>query len=366
MYSKQSINIIELCFTMMLFLLGSAIILGVGIEAKKYAWVAILLTGVIAIVLFQMYVYIWEKNNYQSLTRILKVQFGTHFGNMLAILYVIYFSLIASRVLIDFIQFINNSLLHNMHPFFIKFSMLFLLLYTILKGLDSFIQSAIILGGLTVIFIMVMFMFMSMSGLFHLDYIQPFFPIQFNQITKTIMPTLITFPFGELVAFLTLFPFLKEKTSLFKGGSIVILICTLILSLSSFLTVCVLHPELARFYVFPLVEAIERVHVLNYIQRLDIIAVFIFIIGGFFKIAVFTFASIYVAKDCLPRVKPLYIISIIFVLIFLGSNLDTNNPSQHIKVGLEVIPVFIHIPFQIILPLCILVITHIRLKFSSL
>jgi spore germination protein KB len=363
--SKQAFGVIELCCTMLLFLLGSAIVLGVGLEARKYAWLAILLAGMIGTLLFGMYVYIWKHNHYGSLGFILKQQFGKYLGLVLAIIYALYFSFIASRVLIDFTQFISNSLLYNMNPFYIKVSILLLVLYTYSKGIEPFIRSAILFGFVTLLFIIAMFAFILLSDLFHLEYMKPMLPVPFANIRKAVFPLLITLPFGELIVFFTLLPYVIEKRAVWKGGSVVILVSTVILSFSAFLTISVLHPDLAWQHIFPLVKAIERVHVLNYIQRLDLIAVIIFIIGGFFKIFVFAFGSIRVMQECLPRVKPGILATIGLSLIMGGSYFMSNNPPQHLKLGLEIVPPFVHVPLQIVVPMLLFVITAVRARLAK-
>ncbi|KWW16590.1 hypothetical protein AS888_24515 [Peribacillus simplex] len=368
MSGKPIVGMIEMQFVMLLFLLGSAIILGLGLDAGEYSWLANVLAGITGLLLFNLYVYIWNENHHQGLNPILTAQFGKHLGFIISAVYAVYFAYIASRVLNDIVHFINSTLLHNMHPFFIKFTIFLLIIYTYSKGLEPFVRSAVIFGSVTLLFLLLIPFFIVLSSNFHIDYIMPFHSLDVTKIVKTVFPTLITFPYGELVVSLALLPFLKEKKSLSKGGSIVIVISTFLLSIFSFLTIGVLHPDLAKSYSYPLVTTIEHIGLIGFFQRLDILAVIIFMIGCYFKITVFTFASIFVAKDCMNKwkVNNNSLVSTVFLAIIAFSYLYSDNNSLHVKIGLELVPFLLHVPLQIIVPLLIVMITFVRGKFAKL
>ncbi|AOH53599.1 hypothetical protein ABE28_004490 [Peribacillus muralis] len=362
MRGKPLVGIIEMQFVMVLFLLGSAIILGLGLDAGEYSWLANLLAGITGLFLFNLYIYIWNENGHQGLNHILTAQFGKHLGFIISFIYIVYFAYIASRVLNDIVHFINSTLLHNMHPFFIKFTILLIIIYTYSKGLEPFVRSAVIFGFVTILFLLLIPFFIVLSSNFHIDYILPFHSLDVNKIIKSVFPTLVTFPYGELVVFLALLPFLKEKKALSKGGSIVIILSMFLLSIFSFLTIGVLHPDLAKSYSYPLVTTIEHIGLIGFFQRLDIMAVIIFMIGCYFKITVFTFAAIFVAKDCMNKwkVNDNGLVSSIFIAIIALSYLYSDNNSLHVKIGLELIPVLLHVPLQIVVPLLIVIIIFMK------
>ncbi|MCK1993467.1 GerAB/ArcD/ProY family transporter [Peribacillus muralis] len=364
MHYKQTVGIIEMMFAMMLFLQGSTIILGVSLEAGKDVWLAVLSAGSAGLILFSMYVYIWKKNDFQGLHVIFTKQLGKYLGFITSVVYSIYFAYIAARVITDFTQYINGTLLHNMLPFFIKFSIFLILIYTYLKGLEAFIRSAVIFGFFTLVFLLILPFIIVLSGIFNVEYIIPYDSIDVKQVAETVIPTLVTFPFGELIVFLALFPFIKERQSVFKGGSSVIIIFSIIYSILSFLIIGALHPDIASSYTYPFVAALEQLDTKYFIQRIDILAVIIFMIGGYFKITVFTFASIYVAKDCFSKtnINKAFLVSCIFIAIVLLSYTYSENHTMHIKVGLEIVPKYMHVPLQIIMPLIILLLTFVKTK----
>ncbi|MCG1022744.1 GerAB/ArcD/ProY family transporter [Sutcliffiella horikoshii] len=361
MEKKHIIGLSEIMFALLLFLIGSSVIWGISLTAEKNSWVASLIAGVIGLLLFHMFVYIWRNNNFQNLALILNENLGKHVGFVVSVVYVLYFAYLASRVLSDLTFFINGKLLYTMPPFFVKCSIFLIIVYTYLKGMEAFIRSAVIWGTITLLFLLILPLMIFFSGSFNWEYVEPIFSFNFNKIAESI-PTMIAFPFSEIIAFLMIFPFLKRKDrgGVSKKGSIIIIIFTVLMSIFSFLIIGVLHPLLAKNYTFPFITTIERVTVFDFIERLDIFAVILFIIGGYFKIAVFTFASIHLARESITRMNLKFLALSILVLIFLSSYPFSENIAQHLQVGLEVIPAIIHLPLGVLLPMLVFIITIIK------
>lgn len=363
MNKKHIIGISETMFAFFLFLIGSSVIWGVSLTAEKNSWVASLIAGIFGLLLFHMFVFIWRNNNFQNLAFIFKENLGKYLGFVVSVIYVLYFAYLASRVLSDLNFFINGKLLYTMFPFFVKFSIFLIIVYTYIKGMEAFIRSAVIWGTITLIFLLVLPLVIIGSGSFNWEYVEPIISFDVKKIAGSI-PTMITFPFSEVIAFLMIFPLLnqQDRAGVIKKGSFIILSATVLMSLFSFLIIGVLHPLLAKNYTFPLITAIERATVFNFIERLDILAVILFIIGGYFKIAVFTFASINLARESMTRLNQKFLALFILILIFLFTYPFSRDIAQHLHVGLEVVPALIHLPFGILLPLLVFIITIIKKK----
>lgn len=322
---------------MLLFLIGSSVIFGLNLQAEKGAWVVSLAAGSLGLLLFHIYAYIWRNNAHGNLHLILKKNLGRFLGRAASLVYILYFAYLASRVLTDFTMFITSTLLYSMNPFLIKSSIFLVIVYTYVKGLEAFTRSAVIIGSVTVLFLLLIPFWIVVSGTLHWEYIDPIFTMDVKKIVKT-LPTMIAFPFGELLAFLMIFPHLNQdqRVHLPKKGSYIIIFFTLLLAVFSFLGIGVLHSELAVNYTFPIISAIERVTLFNFIERLDIFAVIIMIFGGYFKIATFTFASAKLAKYSLPKMNSKFVVFSVLVAIFLLSYTYAENISQHLEVGLKI------------------------------
>lgn len=365
MENNTIIGIIESMFAMLLFLIGSTVIFGLNLSAEKASWIVSLTAGTIGLLIFQMYIYLWKHNDYMNLSVILRRNLGKFLGSAVSLVYILYFAYLASRVLTDFTMFINSTLLYTMKPLIVKLSIFLVIAYTYMKGLEAFMRSAVIIGSVTVLFLFLIPFWILISGIFHWEYIDPLFEIDVKKIAS-ILPTAVTFPYGELIAFLMIFPYLKRehRSAVSKNGSFIIILFTLLISLFSFLTIGVIHPELAKIFTFPVIEAIERVTLLDFIKRLDIFAVIIIIFGGYFKIAIFTFAGINLAKASMAKVKPQVETVSVLVIILLLSYTYAENLSQHLETGLKFVPIFIHLPLAVLLPILLFSITFIKSRIK--
>src|SRR5205823_3009252 len=107
---------------------------------------------------------------------------------------------------------------------------------------------------------------------------------------------------------------------------------------------------------FPLLSAIQRIQLLNFIERLDVLFMLYLTIGCFMKIAIYYYAAVVGAVDLFKLSNPGKIIFPIGLLILFASGAIASNYSEDIKEGLDVIPIYLHWPFQIIIPGLLLII----------
>ncbi len=87
-----------------MFEIGSAVVVGVGAEAKKDAGLAILVAALFGFVLFRFYVFILSFREGKNLFEIMGDTLGQIPGSLLTLTYVTYFLYISARVLRDFIE----------------------------------------------------------------------------------------------------------------------------------------------------------------------------------------------------------------------------------------------------------------------
>ena len=104
----EKISPFQLFCLMYLFELGSAIVVGLGLQAKQDAWLAILLGMVGGLCLFQIYHYLYLQFPNQQLTSYITTILGKFIGLPISIIYCLYFLYIAARVLRDFGDLLIN------------------------------------------------------------------------------------------------------------------------------------------------------------------------------------------------------------------------------------------------------------------
>ena len=210
---KARISGIQLFLLLMGFLFGSTVILNPALSAKNDAWLAIILGGVSGAFLIGVYVSVALLNPSRTLVEILRDRFGKFIGTAVSILYIWYFIHLASLVLRNFGEFIATVTFPEtpMEAVIGIFSVI--LAYGVNSGIE-------VMGRLSELFVPivpVVVLIISLSLITTCDF-TAFLPVLENGVAPVLNAALgfVTFPFGETVAFLMLFPHLNKKESLKK------------------------------------------------------------------------------------------------------------------------------------------------------
>jgi spore germination protein KB len=116
--------------------------------------------------------------------------------------------------------------------------------------------------------------------------------------------------------------------------------------------------------VFPYYALMRQINIADFLQNLDAIVVLQFCTVGFFKFALYMFGTIRGIQQLtgIQNGKVLILPSA-FTAIFLADTMSSNI-SEHLYVGLKLVPYFLGIPFFYFITLCslrgCLVSLHVR------
>ncbi|MGG3197547.1 GerAB/ArcD/ProY family transporter [Priestia aryabhattai] len=349
----QRIGTFQLFTMAVLSQLGSAIVLGIGSDAKKDAWIALLVGTICGIGLFFLYVCSYQLSRERgSLLNILQEAFNRPIGYILAFLYYGYFIYLAARVTADFSFFMNEVLFINinMNAWLIKATILLLVAYACYLGIETIGRTSENLFFIMLSFTMLVVILMFFQEQFEFKNLRPIVENGWMPIFRTVFPTIITFPFGESIVLLCFFQFLTAFSTFLKKGWLSILVSGSILIFASILNVGVLTADLAKDFNFPFIKTIEHINFLNFIRHLELLAILIFMIGGLIKILLFSYAGITGMSELFKMNSYKKMIIPLLSIIYLICVLFMNNYVIHIYIGLKVIPVYVHLFFQIFIP----------------
>lgn len=349
----QRIGTFQLFTMVVLFELGSAIVLGIGLDAKKDAWIALLVGTICGMGLFFFYTYSYHLSGERdSLLNMLQKAFNRPISRILAFLYYGYFLYIAARVTADFSFFINEVLLTNMNgrAWLIKITILLLVAYICYLGIEAIGRTSENLFFLMLSFILLVVTLMFFQEQFDFNRLRPVLENGWMPILHTVFPTIITFPFGESIVFLCFFQFLSSFSPFLKRGWLSILISGILLIFAAILNVGVLTADLAQSFNFPFIETIEHINFLNFIRHVELLAVLVFMIGGLIKILLFAYAGITGMSELFNLKSYKKIIIPLLLIVYLICVLFMKNYAVHIYIGLKIIPMYVALFFQIFIP----------------
>ncbi|MED1204560.1 GerAB/ArcD/ProY family transporter [Heyndrickxia acidicola] len=359
--NNQKIGPYQLFTLMYLFELGTAIVIGTGLTAKQDAWWILLLSTGIGIILLLIYTALYRMNKNLPLTSLIPRILGRFLGIPLSLLYILLFMNTAARDVRDLMELIIISILPYTSKLTIGAVIMILVAYAIFVGIEPLGRAGEIFFVIILILGSVGTILLFFTG--HALQIKRFFPlfqVNWREILTNTLPITINVPFGESVAFTMLFPYLNQAKAVRKAGISAMLLAGLSLCLTAVLEIAALGPYIASTSVFPLHILSQQVNVLNFLQRLDAIAISVMMICIFFKITIFTYAA-YIGINDLFKIKKKRLTNfIICIIIFSASILMAHNTVEHLFIGLKIFPIFILTPMQIAIPLLLLLVAWIR------
>ncbi|MGE6753523.1 GerAB/ArcD/ProY family transporter [Rossellomorea sp. NPDC071047] len=349
--NKVSISGLELCSMMLLFLTGSTIVIGLNFTAMEDSILATGMEIAFGIILFYFYYLIVKRSLWLEFIPLLEMGFGSFLSKILAVVFSFYFLYIAGRVINDFAFFTTQILYPDAPNWVASIPFLLIVGYCTMLGIETIARSAVILSFCSFIILVFLWLLGFLSEEFHTQYLFPLFSQGWEPLKKMIFPTGLTFPYGELVVFLVLLPSIAGKEKLQKIVWIPIVIAGLIVMITMEMVIGILHAPFANTYYFPFVKAMELVTYLGIVEHLEIFTYLLLIGGGFMKVSIFLYAAQVVLTQLLKLKQKSWHVLLFMVAIYLLSLHRSDNIAEHLYVGLKLVPYYLHIPVQFVIPL---------------
>lgn len=330
---KAQIGVFQLFAMMVLFELGTAIVVPLGLSAKQDAWITILLGMVGGVFLFFVYSQLSRLYPGLLLTGYSQKILGKFVGTVIGMFYLVFFIYGAARDLRDGGEFLQTAIYDQTPLFALNALMILAICYVIYKGIEVIGRTGEIffllmlflgaIGGLLILF----------SGTMDVHNLQPVLASGWRTIVKTTYPEMIMFPFGETICFTMILPYVSRPQLCMKIGIAAMVFSGIILCLITVVEVAVLGANITVRTTFPLLTTISKVNIAEFLQRMDLIVVLALIINDFFKVAIFFYAAVIGTADLfrLPKYQAA-VIPIGIIVLFVSMNVASNF-SQHLAEG---------------------------------
>ncbi|MGG0175974.1 GerAB/ArcD/ProY family transporter [Gottfriedia acidiceleris] len=361
---NMKFNSEQLFSLMAIYLIGSAIAIDPAKDAGRDAWIAILISLVGGLLLFSLYLGIYKNNPSNSLIQCLQKAWGKYIGGLIGILYIVYCIYIASRVMRDFAELILIVALDNTGLFTISILMLFLMIYTVMKGFTSFARTVWICFLLSGFIVFILIFSQLLTGFFNLSHLKPILEFGWKPVFKSVYPTTLTFPFGESIVFLLLLQHYDQPKNASKIGYSAMIYAGIFLSISAIIHLANLGEIIFRASTYPVLSSISLINIGDFFTRLESLAVIVFVILGFIKISILFFGAVVGTVELFHLKENWLITFLIGIMIIFFSIFTTVSYAQHVHIGIDLVPRYLHVPFQIILPIILFVTLKIQKKLS--
>ncbi|MZP29643.1 endospore germination permease [Heliobacterium undosum] len=352
---KEQVSFKQGVYLIVLFIIGSSLILPIGAKAKQDVWMAALLSLLFALPMVVVYGRILSLNTGMDLLEITTRLFGKIIGKAIIFVYAFYAFTLSGLVLINFGEFINVVAIPETPKLVIMFFLALLAIWAVKEGIEVIARTGEIY--LPWIVIAAMLTFLLLLPQFE---IQRLYPILYKNHQKIFQAAidLFSFPLAETVIFLLLLSSSKQAPAV-KQYMMGLFIGFFAVFTSITAVMAVVGPEEYAANFFPGFLAVQEISIGDFLQRLEVVIFLINILAGFIKICVCLLAAckgichVFGFNEYRFLVTPVGFLSLLF-----ASNIYSS--TKQMSSWADAIYPYYAFPFQVLLPLLIWIVAEVK------
>jgi spore germination protein KB len=347
--------------TVILFVFGSTMILGAAGEAKNSSWLAIIAATILVLPLLLVYCRLLALFPKKDIFDIFLILYGKYLGKIFCILYIWYFFHLGALVIRNFAEFMNTLALPET-PMLVTIMCLSLLcIWSSTHGVEVMAKTSKILLIICLTFVFIIASLSISQMRFH--YLKPFFSLELSQFLNGTFSA-FSFPFAEVVVLTGVFSCLEKRNSSYKVLIKGVVIASVFIVYISIRNIMVLGSSTLSLLYFPSYVAISRIHLGEFIQRVEVSVAIVFVSAIFIKVSFCLIAAsngiskLFGLKDY----KSLLIQTGLLMSYLAYTVYDSTMEMQYWAITVYKYYAF---PFQVIIPVITLLFAHFKLKKSK-
>jgi len=325
--------------------------------ARQDGWISILLATLTALLIAWLVANLSRRFPGKTLFQFPEVILGRWPGKVVALLYIWWYIQVSSEVLREFGSFMVSAFMPDTPLIVFELLIMAIAAYTVRNGLEVFTRiNQIVLPLILGSFVILIFL---ATPEMNLKRLLPVFiengaaPV----IKGAVMPAAWI---GNIVTMAVLIPYLNKAKEAYKIAVSATLITSSFLISTFIADISIFGPEVSAGWFFSALNGIRMIHLANFLERMEPIAMTIWIAGGLVKISVFYWVTVLGSaqwlelKDYKPLVLPVGV-------ILLALSIMAHDSIMDLLTFLGTIVIFQDlIIFQVGIPLLLLVVAIIR------
>nr|WP_263323253.1 spore germination protein [Neobacillus sp. Marseille-Q6967] len=357
---KAKISLYQLFVLILLFELGSAILVPLAMDAKQDAWLAILFGLAGGLLLYWVYYRIFLYYPELAPAEYMQKLLGKVLGSFLSFCYIIYFLYIAARVLRDFGEMLLTFAYIETPLFIVNALLILVIIYTVNKGIEVIARTGELFFLFVYFLAIVGFVLIISSGLIDINNLKPMLEDGIQPVVKVFVTQTLYFPFGEVIVFTMIFPYLTNKKKGKRTGFFAMALSGINLAIIMAINISVLGVDLASRSQFPLLSTIQSIQVAEFLERLEVFFMITAVICIFFKTSLFFYAALSSTAIIFKVKEPSKLTYPFGMVILFMSVTIASSYSEHLQEGLKFVTRFLSPPFFAIIPLLLLGIAFLK------
>ena len=276
-----------ICMIIM-FMIGSTVIVGVSTSAKQDAWMTVLIAAAYSIPVIFMYARIMKLYPEMDLYEIAESAAGKIAGKVIIVLFTWYALHLGALVLRNFVEFIQVNVLKATPRVAVMLVIMAAVIYLAKSGVPIIGKLAV--ACLLLVIIVVIITVLGAINQMETYYILPVLSTNWGELLKDGY-VVFTFPYAETVLFLTAASAVRKQDNTYKIFLWSILAATLILVVIVVRNILILGPAMSSASYFTSFVAARIINIGDFFARIEGSISMNFIMSGVIKMSVCLFAA---------------------------------------------------------------------------
>ena len=292
MLGRQQISLRQFSILVMIFTIGEGIFILPGIltnEAKQDGWLAgiySLVLGILIVLFYERFARLYPQ---LSLVEICERILGSWLGKGFALFftgYAFYYAAVSLREIGDFLTTQNYP---ETPMIVIHLIVAIVVVMAVRLGIEPIARSTeIFLPWLIFLFL---FLIVFSTPKMDVNHIQPVFGEDFKSILRAMIP-FTAYSFIDLVFFLMITPYVKQRQQLRKGWLIGAIFGSLVVIVITITAILVLGADLTARQMYPGYSLAKQIYIGDFLQRVEATLAIIWFISIFVRVTIYFFVTV--------------------------------------------------------------------------
>ena len=277
----------EAIFLFIAFVIGSTLIIGVGGSAKNDAWISVIIGFIMSLPMLFIYARLSSLYHGKDLFDILKLTLGEVLGRVVSVVYILYIFHLGSLVLHSFGEFTNTVAMPETPMFVQIFALGCVCIIAARLGIE--VMGRVTTYIMPVVFVILVVVQLMAIPQLHPNFLKPVFSSGLKALLKAGFSA-FAFPFTQTLILMGAIGTMANRKSPKKVFLIGTAIPAVIILFITLRNIMVLGSMGDAFY-FPSYEAVSRITIGSYIERIEVTVSIVFVFGAFMKASICLLAA---------------------------------------------------------------------------
>ncbi|MFF2093191.1 endospore germination permease [Paenibacillus sp. NPDC058174] len=360
-FANAKISVRQFTILIIIGVIGDSILIMptiVAASSKQDAWLSMAIAALLGLVLGAVFAAIANRLQRQSPITALKSRIGKAAGGFIGLLFLINFFMCGLTLMSEMSQFMTTQMMPETPVNAILLLFMTVIIVAYRYGIESFARVSELLFPLFLF--LFLFLVVLLMPQVDISNMKPMVARGLTPVIKGIMPAFVT-GFAEMVVLLMLVPHVAGKAKLTKPILWGYAIGGLILFIVVDLCVLVLGPSLMETKYYPTFVLAQKITIGQFLERLEVILMLIWIITVFYKTLLLFFALVAGTAQVLG-LKESHMLTIPYGMILIVATIvGTPNISEYNQLLIFYYPWFDTL-FCIAVPLVVLAVLAVTGK----